>query len=190
MITKILSGLFISIIAVCAVIISLSLGNVGNAHFQNETDSSKNKSVGNEKVFPRKMKKIIKKHGWDVVKEMNFTSQHDFPVKFQNIDGVPVKITLSGKYPEQTCKLENYLMRSKEELEIQQIGCKVYSIFSYEFNGKIFAYKFDFAAIDLKTNNQLGMIIPTYYIDNDGDKVFEELNTSMELETVPDWVKQ
>lgn len=168
------------------IILSLSLGNIplyGKVNFMESKDRS------SKSVFPRKMEKVIRKDGWDIIKGMNLVPD-DIKIneKLQNIDNLSVKVKYSEINPKQTCKLEDYVVLSEKELEVRQIDCKVYKIYSYEFNGSVFAYKVDFALIDEKSKRTLGAIISYYYIDNDGDKIFEELNTSEELTKVPDWV--
>lgn len=84
---------------------------------------------------------------------------------------------------------ENYFIRSDKELDIFSEKRAVEAMFAISVKGKVFAYEVTYSPYVGKNINVTG-IYEVFYVDNDGDGLFEEQLHTLKLETVPEWVKK
>ncbi len=103
------------------------------------------------------------------------------------LNNAVVKLLIQNLNSPQEMKLQFFLRSPTGSLEILEQETEVSTVTSYELGGRIFAYKVDYVPFeryeDIKV--RLGKVYPYFYVDNDGDGVFEERRSSSSPFKIP-----
>ncbi len=143
---------------------------------------------------PKSRKVTVNKDGWLVPGRDDFKKESK--VVGKNIDGVEVThrimespaeifVDVSGK------RVELFAKRKSDEMLLSVRGFSV-----YEANGRIFAYGVTLVPVDVTRRGKLyyksyvGAMYSLFYLDEDGDGVFESRYVDLPLPKLPEWVRR
>jgi hypothetical protein len=139
-------------------------------------------------------KVTVNKDGWLVPGRDDFKKESKVIEK--NIDGVEVThrimespaeifVDVSGK------TVELFAKRKSDALILSVRGFSV-----YEANGRVFAYGITLVPVDVTKRGKLyyksyiGAMYSLFYLDENGDGIFESRYVGLPLPSLPDWARQ
>lgn len=141
-----------------------------------------------EQKTPQKIRsasKNIRQGGWAIPKTRYTPNKKS--VK-DTIDGIEVQRRSVTPYA-RIVDYENYFIQSNSELTISSQKRRLDVIVEISVKGKVFAYEVTYSPY-LGENINVTGIFEVFYVDNDGDGLFEERLHAIELKTVPKWVSK
>ena len=112
----------------------------------------------------------------------------------QTIEGIEVQTKIHKLTKEQLVFLESCNIDADERsiAKNERRDYVIRSFWTYEIKGKVFAYGANFAIVDAENGfirERYGAMIVAFYVDENGDGKFEKRCGIMNLDTLPQWVK-
>ncbi len=132
--------------------------------------------------------RIIKKEGWAIPLTIN---QVPNKVGVKYIDGLVIE-TKALLPEERPIDFENYYSRSDNEIIISANRCLVRNFIAFESKGKRFAYQVIYNPLGKdyeKDGNLIAAVYNIFYVDKDGDGLFDERLQQTQFPPLPEWVK-
>jgi hypothetical protein len=141
---------------------------------------------------PRKI--LVKKEGWLVPGQNYFKDVSEVVEK--NIEGVAVTQKVLKAPTEIIVDVDGNTVKPFVKRKSSVRLFSVYSFSVYESKGRIFAYGVDLVPVffirgkDYWEKSYAGAMYDLFYVDEDGDGIFESRYGGLPLRQLPDWVRR
>jgi hypothetical protein len=171
--------LFVLLLIVPFTVLLLGVSSVNTQ--QRETNET-------EKLTP--LKQTVKKAGWRIPGLEAFTSVSQKTLL--QVEGMAVTQKTYQANDEPVFELEGYFLDSVGNLVINSRSCVVRDLHSYGISDRIFAYGVRLVPIsEDKDGGRIyyGAMYNLYYVDEDGDGIYETRLGSLKLPKLPEWAK-
>jgi len=129
---------------------------------------------------------IIRLEGWSIP-----SLKTDLKVQPSSVDIDGNVVTKSALMTEdRLVDFESFYIDDRGVLKILTQKCRLRSLVSFGKGSRVFAYQAVFNLLsDTKQRESLGAIYMVYFVDYDGDGLFEQRLQTSKLPSLPNWVK-
>lgn len=151
---------------------------------------SQNTAKGAAEAY-KSLDRVVKKNGWNIPVEAEKYQGASWAARIENYS-VTIQSYELAKPVEM--KWDSYALRNEDNsLKITERGYtfEVRTLAAYIAEGKVFAYELKGVPTTITLNglrSYAGAVISSFYVDEDGDGIFETRYMSKLPDKIPDWI--